>query len=172
MGVCKCIVPSRHGVTLSNRRAASPLVMQVEGQRGRKSRTTPQGVLSQNWGVGWNRAKHSAICMVLKATDNDRRTPSPHHDELRGPRNDSVDQADRNSNKINWNNLKDLPMGPRRTTVAEFSLASGHDFLFKHLHQIHVVQVPFCSLYDIWEGEADRIRRCPALKGFSLCDLY
>ncbi|GFW23965.1 hypothetical protein TNCV_4950111 [Trichonephila clavipes] len=32
MDVCKCIVPSRHGVTLNNRRVASTLVRLVEGE--------------------------------------------------------------------------------------------------------------------------------------------
>ncbi|GFS47486.1 hypothetical protein TNCV_1612251 [Trichonephila clavipes] len=32
--------------------------------------------------------------------------------------------AERNSNKIWWNNLKDLPMWPRRKAVAEFRLTT------------------------------------------------
>ncbi|GFW72483.1 hypothetical protein TNCV_3797111 [Trichonephila clavipes] len=50
--------------------------------------------------------------------------------------------AERNSIKIWWNNLKDLPMWPRRKAVAEFRLTTGHDCLLKHLHRIHVAQAP------------------------------
>ncbi|GFX73063.1 uncharacterized protein TNCV_1704651 [Trichonephila clavipes] len=61
----------------------------------------------------------------------------------------------------------------RRKAVAEFRLTTGHDCLLKHLHRIHVAQAPFCTLCDFREDmDADHIRRCPALKGFSLCDLY
>ncbi|GFV48182.1 uncharacterized protein TNCV_3554611 [Trichonephila clavipes] len=50
MDVCKCIVPSRQGGTLSSRRAASPLVRVVEGEARREVPDHPQGVLHQNWG--------------------------------------------------------------------------------------------------------------------------
>ncbi|GFV21826.1 uncharacterized protein TNCV_4525131 [Trichonephila clavipes] len=84
----------------------------------------------------------------------------------------SIQYSERNSSKIWLNNLKNLPMWPRRKAVAEFRLATGHDCLLKH-YRILVAQVPFCTLCDIWEDmDADHIRRCPALKGFSLCDLY
>ncbi|GFU75848.1 hypothetical protein TNCV_1653061 [Trichonephila clavipes] len=64
-------------------------------------------------------------------------------------------------------------MWPRRKVVAEFRLTTGHDCLLKHLHRIHVAQARFCTLCDIWEDmDADRLRRCLALKGSSLCDLY
>ncbi|GFU03235.1 transposable element Tcb1 transposase [Trichonephila clavipes] len=56
---------------------------------------------------------------------------------------------------------------------AEFRLATGHDYLFKHLHRIHVAQAPFCTLCDSGvDMDADHIRRCPALKGSSLDDPY
>ncbi|GFY22652.1 RNase H domain-containing protein [Trichonephila clavipes] len=85
----------------------------------------------------------------------------------------SIQYAERNSNKIWWNNLKDLPMWPRRKAVAEFRLITGRDSLFKHLHRIHVARTSFCTLRDFREDmEADYIRHCPALKGSSLCDLY
>ncbi|GFT05133.1 uncharacterized protein TNCV_531761 [Trichonephila clavipes] len=81
--------------------------------------------------------------------------------------------AERNFNKIWWNNLKDIPMGPRRKAVAKFRLTTGHDCLLKHLHRIHVAQGPFCTLCDFREDmDADPIRRCPALRGSSLCTLY
>ncbi|GFW00057.1 hypothetical protein TNCV_3568471 [Trichonephila clavipes] len=61
-------------------------------------------------------------------------------------------------------------MGPRRKEIAEFPLTTG---LLKHLHRIHVVQAPFCMLCDFREDmDADHIRRCPAIKGSFLCDLY
>ncbi|GFW94387.1 uncharacterized protein TNCV_1433221 [Trichonephila clavipes] len=50
MGVCKCIVPLRHGGTLNSRRAASPLVRLVEGEERWEAPDQPQGVLPQNWG--------------------------------------------------------------------------------------------------------------------------
>ncbi|GFQ91817.1 uncharacterized protein LOC103523915 [Trichonephila clavata] len=46
----------------------------------------------------------------------------------------SIQYTERNSNKIWWNYLKDLPMRPRRKTVAEFRLATVHDCLLKHLY--------------------------------------
>ncbi|GFW98008.1 hypothetical protein TNCV_1806591 [Trichonephila clavipes] len=64
-------------------------------------------------------------------------------------------------------------MCPRRKAVAEFRLTSGHDYLLKQLHRIHVAQAPFCTLCDFREDmDADLIRCCPVLKGSSLCDFY
>ncbi|GFX75157.1 RNase H domain-containing protein [Trichonephila clavipes] len=81
--------------------------------------------------------------------------------------------AERNSDKIWWNNLKDLPMWPRRKAVAKFRLTTGHDCLLKHLHRIHVAQASFCTLCDFREGmDADHILRCPALRASSSCVLY
>ncbi|GFV68264.1 uncharacterized protein TNCV_1875461 [Trichonephila clavipes] len=74
MDVCKCIVPSRHGDTLNSRRAENPLVRLVGGKerwREREGPDYPQCDLPQNWGgKGLN---CTVICMVLKATDNDKR---------------------------------------------------------------------------------------------------
>ncbi|GFW09015.1 uncharacterized protein TNCV_3475611 [Trichonephila clavipes] len=65
LDVCKCIVPSWHGVTLNSRRAASPLVTLVRGPDYR------QGVLPQNWG---GIEQHRTVtCIVLKAKADDRR---------------------------------------------------------------------------------------------------
>ncbi|GFT89274.1 transposable element Tcb1 transposase [Trichonephila clavipes] len=55
MDVCKCIVPSRHGGTLSSRRAASPLVRLVAGDERRESSDPPPGYSPSK--LGWNRAK-------------------------------------------------------------------------------------------------------------------
>ncbi|GFY24090.1 hypothetical protein TNCV_1011431 [Trichonephila clavipes] len=53
-------------------------------ERVRKSLTTPQGVLPQNWDE--NEPNRSVTWMVLKATTNDRRHLALCHDEFRGPR--------------------------------------------------------------------------------------
>ncbi|GFW09486.1 uncharacterized protein TNCV_3995931 [Trichonephila clavipes] len=67
------------------RRAASSLVRLVEGERGGRPRTTP-GVLPQNW--GGNQPDRTVTCVVLQATDNDRRHLALCHDEFRGPSSD------------------------------------------------------------------------------------
>ncbi|GFS50367.1 uncharacterized protein TNCV_1638591 [Trichonephila clavipes] len=65
MDVCKCIVPSRHWVTLNSRRAASPLVRLVEGEERWEA-----PVLPQNWGE--TEQNRTVTCMVLKAKARDR----------------------------------------------------------------------------------------------------
>ncbi|GFW97460.1 uncharacterized protein TNCV_4991361 [Trichonephila clavipes] len=75
MDVCKCIVPLQQGGTLNSRRAVSPLGRLVEGEERWGPLTFSQGVLRHNWdGTELNR---TVICMVLKATANERRTSSP-----------------------------------------------------------------------------------------------
>ncbi|GFT33948.1 uncharacterized protein TNCV_4384171 [Trichonephila clavipes] len=49
LGVCKCIVPLRHGGILNSRRDASPLVRLVEGEE-RWEAPTLKGVSPLNWG--------------------------------------------------------------------------------------------------------------------------
>ncbi|GFV87387.1 uncharacterized protein TNCV_4033591 [Trichonephila clavipes] len=83
MDVCKCIVPSRHGDTLNSRRAASPFVWLGEGEERWEALDHPQGILTQNWGE--TELNLSIICMVLKATTNDRRHLALCPDEFRGP---------------------------------------------------------------------------------------
>ncbi|GFX47415.1 uncharacterized protein TNCV_1734021 [Trichonephila clavipes] len=83
MDVCKCIVPSCHGGTLNNHRAASPLVRLVEGEQMWEAPDQSQGVLPQNWGE--SELNRSVTCMGLKATDNNRRHLALSHDEFRGP---------------------------------------------------------------------------------------
>ncbi|GFW81474.1 uncharacterized protein TNCV_2881521 [Trichonephila clavipes] len=83
MDVCKCIVPSRHGRTLSSRRAASPFVRLVEGEERWETPNHPQGVHPQNWGK--TELNRSVTCMVLKTTANDMRPLALCHDEFRGP---------------------------------------------------------------------------------------
>ncbi|GFW21201.1 uncharacterized protein TNCV_1948251 [Trichonephila clavipes] len=51
MGVCKCIVPARHGGTLNSRRAASPLVRLVEGEERWEATDLTTRVFSLKIGV-------------------------------------------------------------------------------------------------------------------------
>ncbi|GFU26984.1 hypothetical protein TNCV_1151531 [Trichonephila clavipes] len=82
------------------------------------------------------------------------------------------------SNKIWWNNLKDLPKWPSRNAVAEFHLETGKYCILKIYidFMLHMpLSVPqhaptLCNFRE--EMDADHIRRCSALKGSSLCDLY
>ncbi|GFX24157.1 uncharacterized protein TNCV_2436501 [Trichonephila clavipes] len=71
------------GVTLNNCRVTSPLVRLVEREEKWEAPDHPQGVLPQNWGE--TKLNGSVTCMVLKATDNDRRHLAFFHDEFRGP---------------------------------------------------------------------------------------
>ncbi|GFU67964.1 uncharacterized protein TNCV_2823071 [Trichonephila clavipes] len=48
MDVCKCIVPSQHGGTFNNRRAANPLIRSVTVDDRWEAPDPPQGVLPQN----------------------------------------------------------------------------------------------------------------------------
>ncbi|GFV65070.1 uncharacterized protein TNCV_4671011 [Trichonephila clavipes] len=92
MDVCKCIVTSRHGVTLNSRRIASPLVRLMEGEERWEAFDHPQSVFPLNWGgTGSNRI---VICRVLKAKTNERRKIlALSHDEFRGPQSDYVRQV-------------------------------------------------------------------------------
>ncbi|GFU42438.1 uncharacterized protein TNCV_4555701 [Trichonephila clavipes] len=60
------------GGILNNRQATSPFVRLREEEDMWKPSDYPQGVLPQNWGE--NESNRTVTCMVLKATDNDRRT--------------------------------------------------------------------------------------------------
>ncbi|GFW44428.1 hypothetical protein TNCV_1748571 [Trichonephila clavipes] len=60
MDVCKCIVTARHGITLNSPR-------EVGGRP-----LTPQGTLPLN--LDRTKQNRTVICMMLKATANDRRT--------------------------------------------------------------------------------------------------
>ncbi|GFV53816.1 uncharacterized protein TNCV_1592391 [Trichonephila clavipes] len=63
--------PLLHGGTLNSHRAASPVVLLVEGEVRLEARGHPQGFLLLNW--GGTEQNHTATCMVLKVKDNDRR---------------------------------------------------------------------------------------------------
>ncbi|GFX69316.1 cullin-4A [Trichonephila clavipes] len=71
MGVCKCLVPSRHGGTLNSCRAASTLGRLLEGEERWVASDHPQGVLPQNW--GGTESNRIVTCMMLKPKANDRR---------------------------------------------------------------------------------------------------
>ncbi|GFV54048.1 hypothetical protein TNCV_2768411 [Trichonephila clavipes] len=55
MNVCKCIVLLRHGGTLNNYRASSPLVMLVEGKERWEAPDPPLGYSLSK--LEWNQAK-------------------------------------------------------------------------------------------------------------------
>ncbi|GFV83120.1 uncharacterized protein TNCV_2802461 [Trichonephila clavipes] len=74
MGVCKCLVPLRHGGTLNSRRAASPLVWLVEGEDRWEAPGHSQGFLPLN--CGGTEKNRTVTCMVLKSMANDRRKNS------------------------------------------------------------------------------------------------
>ncbi|GFV50017.1 hypothetical protein TNCV_2372601 [Trichonephila clavipes] len=62
-GVCKCIVPLRHGGTLNSRRAASPFVLLVAGDERWDAPDPPPGCSPSK--LGWNRA--NAYCHLYDA---------------------------------------------------------------------------------------------------------
>ncbi|GFX38540.1 uncharacterized protein TNCV_3206081 [Trichonephila clavipes] len=74
MDVCKYIMPLQHGDTLNSRRTVCPLLKLVEREERWEAYDHPQGILSQNW--GGTEQNRTVICMVLKATANDRPTTS------------------------------------------------------------------------------------------------
>ncbi|GFY31587.1 cullin-4A [Trichonephila clavipes] len=69
--------------TLNSRRATSPLVRLVEGEKRWEAPDHSQGVLPLNWAE--TELNCSVTCMVLKVTANDRRHLAFSHDEFRGP---------------------------------------------------------------------------------------
>ncbi|GFX46222.1 transposable element Tcb2 transposase [Trichonephila clavipes] len=68
--VCVCIVPLRHGGTLNSRRAACFHVRLVESEERKEASDHLQDVLTQIW----SGTQPNLACLVLKATDNNRRT--------------------------------------------------------------------------------------------------
>ncbi|GFX97439.1 hypothetical protein TNCV_2839991 [Trichonephila clavipes] len=77
--------------------------------------------------------------------------------------------------KIWWNNHKIFPRGQdvKQLPIFVRLLWSGLSPLTSSSNSNHqLLQASFCTLCDVWEDmDADHIRRCPALKGFSLCEL-
>ncbi|GFX46868.1 hypothetical protein TNCV_4040141 [Trichonephila clavipes] len=78
-----CATEIKKRITMTNRclngvrncRAASLLVRSEEGEERWEAPDLPQSVLPQNW--GGTEPKRTVTCMMLKATDNDRRISSP-----------------------------------------------------------------------------------------------
>ncbi|GFS50459.1 hypothetical protein TNCV_3196861 [Trichonephila clavipes] len=58
-----------------SRRVTSSLVRLIKGEERREASDHPQDVLPQNWGGA--EPNCTVNCMVLKATDSDRRSSSP-----------------------------------------------------------------------------------------------
>ncbi|GFV50937.1 hypothetical protein TNCV_301981 [Trichonephila clavipes] len=93
MGVCKYIVPLRHGGTLNSRRASSPLVRLGEREVRWKAPNPPQGCSSSK--LGWNRTKsycHLYGAQGLRLTTGVHLAPC--HDEFCGSGSDTLE--------INW----------------------------------------------------------------------
>ncbi|GFT15367.1 uncharacterized protein TNCV_3264111 [Trichonephila clavipes] len=70
MDVCKCTVPSHHGVTLNNHRAARSFVRLVKREERWKAFDHLRGDLLRN--CGGTEPSRIVPCMVLKPMDNDR----------------------------------------------------------------------------------------------------
>ncbi|GFX61382.1 uncharacterized protein TNCV_4894261 [Trichonephila clavipes] len=68
--------------SLNSRRAASPLLRLVEGEERWEAPDPLQGILPLNWGK--TERNHSVPCLVIKATDNDRRHLALCYEEFRG----------------------------------------------------------------------------------------
>ncbi|GFX15031.1 uncharacterized protein TNCV_4897991 [Trichonephila clavipes] len=68
MDVCKCIVPSRHGVTLNSRQAAIPLMWFVEGEERWEASGHLQSVLCLNWGEPSQIVLSPVWCSKLRLT--------------------------------------------------------------------------------------------------------
>ncbi|GFU32616.1 hypothetical protein TNCV_4876701 [Trichonephila clavipes] len=75
MGVCKCIVPSRHGGALNSSRAASFLVSLVEGKERRRA-TSPLVLLGE--GVErWEAPDHPQVSFLKIGVETSQIVPSP-----------------------------------------------------------------------------------------------
>ncbi|GFV98387.1 hypothetical protein TNCV_623461 [Trichonephila clavipes] len=74
-GECKCILTSRHGVTLNSRRATSPLVRLMEEEERWENPGPLPGCSASK--LGRTELNRTVTCMLLKATANDRRAYSP-----------------------------------------------------------------------------------------------
>ncbi|KAJ4446278.1 hypothetical protein ANN_12973 [Periplaneta americana] len=69
-----------------------------------------------------------------------------------------------------WNSLHQnpqlIPDLPRKSSVAAFRLATGHDFLAKHLHRIEIYQSPNCPLCNSnQEMDSEHLKICASLAG-------
>ncbi|GFV05065.1 uncharacterized protein TNCV_222821 [Trichonephila clavipes] len=165
MDVCKCLVPLRLGDTLNSRRVACPYVWLVEGKERWEAPDHPQGLFLRNWsGTEQNR---TVTCIMLKAKCGVTGDEFADHLEKKGASIQQITRkavpftsarriikkklndlslrryTERYSNKMWWNNLKDLLKWLRRKTVEEIRLTTGLGCLLQHLHRIHVAQGPF-----------------------------
>ncbi|KAJ4443088.1 hypothetical protein ANN_04738 [Periplaneta americana] len=69
-----------------------------------------------------------------------------------------------------WNSLHQnsqlIPDLPRKSSVAAFRLATGHDCLAKHLHKIGIYQSPNCPLCNSnQEMDSEHLKICASLAG-------
>ncbi|KAJ4441389.1 hypothetical protein ANN_11244 [Periplaneta americana] len=69
-----------------------------------------------------------------------------------------------------WNSLHQnpqlIPDLPRKSSVAAFILATGHDCLAKHLHRIGIYQSPNCPLCNSnQEMDSEHLKICASLAG-------
>ncbi|KAJ4442683.1 hypothetical protein ANN_04272 [Periplaneta americana] len=69
-----------------------------------------------------------------------------------------------------WNSLHQnpqlIPDLPRKSSVAAFRLATGHDCLAKHLHRIGIYQSPSCPLCNSnQEMDSEHLKICASLAG-------
>ncbi|KAJ4434744.1 hypothetical protein ANN_23313 [Periplaneta americana] len=69
-----------------------------------------------------------------------------------------------------WNSLHHnpqlIPDLPRKSSVAAFRLATGHDCLAKHLHRIGIYQSPICPLCDSdQEMDSQHLKICASVAG-------
>ncbi|GFV20930.1 hypothetical protein TNCV_4531991 [Trichonephila clavipes] len=89
MDAYKCIEPSRHGDTLKSRRAASPLVRLVGGNKRWEAPDPSPREFSLKIGVEPSEIVMSPVwCSRLRSTTGIHLAPL--HDEFRGPRSDYV----------------------------------------------------------------------------------
>ena len=65
-----------------------------------------------------------------------------------------------------YTNPKIIPDIPRKTAVAKFRLATGHDCLAKHLHRIGILPPLKCILCNHTNDDTDghHLEVCPAVK--------
>ena len=69
-----------------------------------------------------------------------------------------------------WNSLHQspqlIPDLPRKSSVAAFKLATGHDCLAKHLHRIGIYQSPNCPLCNSnQEMDSEHLKICASVAG-------
>ncbi|KAJ4452169.1 hypothetical protein ANN_03687 [Periplaneta americana] len=82
------------------------------------------------------------------------------------------------SQEKKWNSLHHnpqlIPNLPRKSSVAAFRLATGHDCLAKHLHRIGIYQSPNCPLCNSnQEMDSEHLKICASVAGHdNICEKY